>query len=479
MRSTLAEQLPEYMIPAAVVPLPQLPLTPNGKLDTRALPAPDHVAGGIGPRQRRRGDRRRHLRAGVRAGAGRGRRVVHRPRWRFPVGDEGDCRAQRQRERRTFGARRVRVADGGAVGFPHRCGRQSAAAVDGGRAAAVVPLSFAQQRVWFIDQLQGPSPVHNIAAALRLTGGLDVAALGAALGDVLARHESLRTVFPTVEGTPQQLVIPSERADFGWHVVEASGWSASQLEEEIGAVARYPFNLDSEIPLRARIFRVADEEHVLVVVVHHIAADGWSLTPLVRDLGVAYASRRAGRAPDWDPLPVQYADYTLWQRQHLGDLDDRDSPIAAQLAYWEQALAGLPEHLDLPTDRPYPAVADQRGATVAVDWPAEMQQQITRLAREHNATSFMVIQAALAVLLSKLSAGTDVAIGFPIAGRRDPPSTSWWDFSSTRWCYEWIWPATPALLNSWIRCAGAAWPPTSIRTCPSRRSWSGSTPPEA
>ncbi|EUA30865.1 condensation domain protein [Mycobacterium xenopi 3993] len=344
---------------------------------------------------------------------------------------------------------------------------------------AVVPLSFAQQRVWFIDQLQGPSPVHNIAAALRLTGGLDVAALGAALGDVLARHESLRTVFPTVEGTPQQLVIPSERADFGWHVVEASGWSASQLEEEIGAVARYPFNLDSEIPLRARIFRVADEEHVLVVVVHHIAADGWSLTPLVRDLGVAYASRRAGRAPDWDPLPVQYADYTLWQRQHLGDLDDRDSPIAAQLAYWEQALAGLPEHLDLPTDRPYPAVADQRGATVAVDWPAEMQQQITRLAREHNATSFMVIQAALAVLLSKLSAGTDVAIGSPSPGAATPPSTSWWDFSSTRWCYEWIWPATPALLNSWIRCAGAAWPPTSIRTCPSRRSWSGSTPPEA
>ncbi|MDA3660137.1 non-ribosomal peptide synthase/polyketide synthase, partial [Mycobacterium xenopi] len=421
VRSTLAEQLPEYMIPAAVVPLPQLPLTPNGKLDTRALPAPDHVAGGY----RAPGNAVEEIVAGIYAQVFGLERVGVDESFTDLGGD-------------SLSAMRVIAALNASVNaelsvravFESPTVAQLASRIGAGASRlprlmaverpAVVPLSFAQQRVWFIDQLQGPSPVHNIAAALRLTGGLDVAALGAALGDVLARHESLRTVFPTVEGTPQQLVIPSERADFGWHVVEASGWSASQLEEEIGAVARYPFNLDSEIPLRARIFRVADEEHVLVVVVHHIAADGWSLTPLVRDLGVAYASRRAGRAPDWDPLPVQYADYTLWQRQHLGDLDDRDSPIAAQLAYWEQALAGLPEHLDLPTDRPYPAVADQRGATVAVDWPAEMQQQITRLAREHNATSFMVIQAALAVLLSKLSAGTDVAIGFPIAGRRDP-----------------------------------------------------------
>ena len=157
-----------------------------------------------------------------------------------------------------------------------------------------------------------------------------------------------------------------------------------------------------------------------MAVVHHIAADGWSITPLVRDLGVAYASRCAGQAPGWAPLPVQYVDYTLWQRAQFGDLDDSDSPIAAQLAYWEEALAGMPERLQLPTDRPYPPVADYRGASVAVDWPAELQQQVARVAREHNATSFMVIQAALAVLLSKISASTDVAVGFPIAGRRDP-----------------------------------------------------------
>ena len=135
---------------------------------------------------------------------------------------------------------------------------------------------------------------------------------------------------------------------------------------------------------------------------------------------MAYASRCAGQAPGWAPLAVQYVDYTLWQRAQLGDLEDSDSPIAAQLAYWEQALAGLPEQLVLPTDRPYPPVADYRGAGVAVNWPAELQQQIARVAGEHNATSFMVLQAALAVLLAKVSASAEVAVGFPIAGRRDP-----------------------------------------------------------
>ena len=135
---------------------------------------------------------------------------------------------------------------------------------------------------------------------------------------------------------------------------------------------------------------------------------------------MAYAARCAGQAPGWAPLPVQYVDYTLWQRAQLGDLDDTDSRIAEQLGYWEEALAGLPERLELPTDRPYPPVADYRGARVAVDWPAELQQRVARMAREHNATSFMVVQAALAVLLAKLSASTDVAVGFPIAGRRDP-----------------------------------------------------------
>ncbi|WP_232000686.1 condensation domain-containing protein, partial [Mycobacterium kyorinense] len=283
-----------------------------------------------------------------------------------------------------------------------------------------VPLSFAQQRLWFIDQLYGPSPIYNLAVALRLCGGLDSAALGAALVDVVCRHESLRTVFGAVGGAPEQVVVACERADVGWQVVDATGWSASRVQDAVDAVAQRPFDLSVEIPLRARLLRVGDEEHVLVAVVHHIAADGWSIAPLVRDLGVAYASRCAGQAPGWAELPVQYVDYTLWQRAVLGDFDDGESLIAEQLGYWQDVLAGMPERLVLPTDRPYPAVADSRGASVAVQWPAGLQQQVSRVAREHNATSFMVVQAALAVLLAKLSASSDVAVGFAVAGRGDP-----------------------------------------------------------
>ncbi|WP_139331413.1 condensation domain-containing protein, partial [Mycobacterium sp. IS-1264] len=186
----------------------------------------------------------------------------------------------------------------------------------------------------------------------------------AALTDVVGRHESLRTVFPTVEGTPRQVVIPVEQADFGWDVVDASGWSPGSLNEAIDTAARHTFDLATEIPLRARLFRIVDDEHVLVIVMHHIAADGWSLRPLTADLGVAYASRCAGRVPGWVPLGVQYADYALWQRGWLGSESDPGSAIAGQLAYWERVLAGMPERLELPVDRPYPVVADQCGASV-------------------------------------------------------------------------------------------------------------------
>ncbi|MEA2563042.1 MAG: hypothetical protein QOH06_4546, partial [Acidobacteriota bacterium] len=288
-----------------------------------------------------------------------------------------------------------------------------------GERPPVVPLSFAQSRLWFFEQLQGPSPIYNMAVALRLRGRLEVDALHAALTDVVVRHESLRTLFAAPDGSPQQVVVPAESIDIGWETTDAGGWQAARLDEAVSAAARHIFDLAARIPFHARLFRVTDSEHVLVAVVHHIAADGMSITPLVRDLGLAYASRYVGRPPAWAPLPVQYVDYTLWQRAQFGELDDSGSPIAAQLVYWKDALAGLPEHLQLPTDRPYPPVADHRGARVAVQWPVELQQQVRRVAREHNATSFMVIQAAFATLLSKIGSTSDVAVGFPIAGRRD------------------------------------------------------------
>ena len=410
------------MVPAAVVVVEALPLTVNGKLDTRALPAPEYTAG---DRYRAPANAVEEILAGIYA------QVLGLDR--VGVDDSFfDLGGDSLSAMRVIAAINTGLDAGLSVRavFEAPTVAQLAPRIgeDAGRREplvaverpAVVPLSFAQQRLWFLDQLQGPSPVYNMATALRLSGRLDVEALGAALADVVGRQESLRTLFAAPDGIPQQLVVPPERADFGWDVVDATGWSAARLDEAIDAAVRHPFDLGAEIPLRATLFRLADDEHVLVAVVHHIAADGWSITPLIRDLGVAYASRCAGQAPDWAPLPVQYVDYTLWQRAQLGDLADSDSRIAAQLAYWEQALAGLPERLQLPTDRPYPPVADQRGATVTVDWPAELQQQVARVAREHNATSFMVIQAALAVLLSKISASTDVAVGFPIAGRGDP-----------------------------------------------------------
>ncbi|MDT5221721.1 MAG: hypothetical protein QOF15_3826, partial [Mycobacterium sp.] len=427
VRQQLSARLPDYMMPAQIMVLDELPLTSSGKIDRKALPAPVFAATSFrAPRTQTEkvvaevfaevlgvdrvgldddffalgGDSLIATRVSARLQVALGREVP--VRYLFDASKVEGLADYLNRHRGGPALPPVRV-----MARPER-----------------IPLSYAQQRLWFIDQLQGPSPMYNMAVALRLGGRLDAEALGAALADVVARHESLRTLFTAVEGIPQQLVTAPERADlgwdFGWQIVDASGWSASRLSEAIGAAAGHTFHLGTEIPMRARLFRITDEEHVLVAAAHHIAADGWSITPLVRDLGVAYASRCAGRAPDWAELAVQYVDYTLWQRAQFGDLDDSQSRIAAQLTYWQDALAGMPERLVLPTDRPYPPVADYRGARVAVQWSANLQQQVARVAREHNATSFMVVQAALAVLLAKVSASSEVAIGFPIAGRRDP-----------------------------------------------------------
>ncbi|QBC85670.1 amino acid adenylation domain-containing protein [Mycobacterium avium subsp. hominissuis] len=421
IRARLAERLPAYMVPAAVLAIEALPLTPNGKLDARALPAPEYAGGAY----RAPSTPTEEIIAGIytqvlglhRVGVddsffdlGGDSLSAMRVIAAVNAGLDARLSVRVLFEAPTIAQLAARLGEGG-----HRF-----AAVVAAERPAVVPLSFAQSRLWFIGQLHGPSPVYNMVAALRLHGPVDIGALGAALHDVVTRHESLRTVFAATDGTPAQVVLPPDRADIGWQVIDASGWSPARVDDAIRDTARHTFDLAAEIPLRAVLLRCGVEEHLLVAVVHHIAADGWSLTPLVRDLARAYASRSAGRVPDWVPLPVQYVDYTLWQRAQFGDLDDPHSLIAGQLRYWESALAGMPERLELPTDRPYPVVADFRGASVAVEWPAQLQQQISRLAGAHNATSFMVVQAALAVLLAKVSASSDVAVGFPIAGRRDP-----------------------------------------------------------
>ena len=298
-RDALADRLPPYMVPAAVVVMEALPMTVNGKLDARALPAPEYQ--GV-DRYRAPANAVEEILAGIYAHVLEVERVGVDDSF-FDLGGDSISAMRLVAAINTnldtdlsvhalFDAKTV------AELAPHITG-------DGGRREplvarerpAVIPLSFAQSRLWFIDQLQGPSPVYNMAVALRLRGKLDADALGAAMADVVDRHESLRTLIAAPEGIPQQLIVSAEQADFGWNVVDANGWPASQLGEAIEETARYTFDLTSEIPLRARLFRVADDEYVLVGVVHHIAADGWSITPLVRDLGVAYASRCAGLPP--------------------------------------------------------------------------------------------------------------------------------------------------------------------------------------
>jgi amino acid adenylation domain-containing protein len=281
----------------------------------------------------------------------------------------------------------------------------------------VIPLSYAQRRLWILDRLEGASPLYHTPSAFRLTGPLDQAALSEALADVAARHESLRTTFPEADGEPCQRVLDSARPVL--EVTEAGPGEAGKL---VRAAAARPFDLSSQIPFRALLIRTGPAEHVLMLLLHHLVTDGSSARPLLRDLGLAYLARRAGRAgspPDWPLLPVQYADYTLWQRELLGTEDDADSELSRQAGYWRRALAGIPEELALPADRPRPVLPSYRGGATSFKVPAEVRQRLLATARRHRVTLFMVVQAALAVLLSRLGAGDDIPLGSPAAGRGD------------------------------------------------------------
>ncbi|WP_203721003.1 non-ribosomal peptide synthetase, partial [Paractinoplanes brasiliensis] len=279
-------------------------------------------------------------------------------------------------------------------------------ALAAGRRPERVPLSSAQQRLWFLHRMEGPTPTYNLASALRLTGELDLAALEAAFGDVVNRHESLRTVFADDADGSHQIVLDDVRPPF-------SVAPATDLDDDLRAAARHSFDLSREIPIRMSVFRTGPDEWVALLLMHHIASDGWSMPVLADDLTSAYGARRAGREPDWEPLPVQYADFALWQRGLL------EGEQEGQLAYWRRALAGLPEEISLPTDRPRPARGTQAGQVVRFDLPASLHAGLLDVAARTGTTAFMVVQAALAVVLSRLGAGTDIPIGTPIAGRAD------------------------------------------------------------
>ncbi|MEV6426118.1 condensation domain-containing protein, partial [Streptomyces sp. NPDC051662] len=222
-----------------------------------------------------------------------------------------------------------------------------------------IPLSFAQERLWFLYRFEGPAATYNLPLVLQLSGRLDGEALCAALADVVARHEPLRTVFAEDAEGPYQRQLDDTRP--GLTVVSLTGVTDAEVRGRIDAAARTGFDLAAEPPLRVTLFETAEDEHALLLLLHHIAGDGWSLPVLAEDLAVAYASRLEGEAPDWPPLAVQYADFALWQRGVLGSADDPGSLLGGQLDFWREALAGLPEELVLPVDRSRPAVASYRG----------------------------------------------------------------------------------------------------------------------
>ncbi|WP_431037569.1 non-ribosomal peptide synthase/polyketide synthase [Streptomyces sp. P6-2-1] len=408
LRAHAAAALPDHMVPGAFVALAALPRTVNGKLDTAALPAPPSSAprGGRLPRTPRE-----ELLCTLFAAV-----LDHEH-----VGPDEDFF--------TLGGHsltamrlvaRVRAALGAELSLrtvfdaptPARLAAVLDEAASPARPAlgtprplpARLPLSPAQRRLWLLQQVEESGTAYHIPTAWRLRGDLDVAALEAALHDVVARHTPLRTVFPAVEGVPYQRVLPPEEAAVPLTTVRY---------EDLAAETARPFDLARDLPVRAALARTGPEEHVLLLVLHHIATDEWSDRPLRADLAAAYAARTEGRAPDRAPLAARYADYTLWQQDLLAETGP------ALLAHWTRALAGLPEELNLPTDRPRPAEPSGRGGTVGFTVSPELERSLRALAREHGVSMFMVAQAAVAALLHRLGAGDDIPLGAPVSGRTD------------------------------------------------------------
>ncbi|MET9201183.1 amino acid adenylation domain-containing protein, partial [Gordonia sp. NPDC003585] len=436
LQDFVAQRVPRYMVPALYTRIDAMPRTPTGKLDRRGLPDPETpperaAVEYVAPRT----ELERHLVDAVAAliempadPADQGRIGMHDNLFRIGADSLTASRlASTLRRRLAVDVSLTDVfASADLADLAERIAAQGPSLdgpVDQDRPRQprpdVLPLSHAQTRLWFVNRMEPGSPTYNMPGAVRFRSGVDIAAMSAALMDLLARHEPLRTRFPSRDGEPIQeiLDVADVVADMPLQVERVQ---ESAIGEIVGAQAHRGFDLTTQIPFRASMFELEDGSHVLVIVLHHIAGDGASMAPLIGDLLHAYHARTAGAEPSWPPLAIQYADYALEQRSALGDPDDPQSALAGHLDFWSAELSGLPELLAVPTDHSRPRIASGRGDYVDVDIDADLIGELSALAAANGVTLFTALHAGLAILLGRLAETDDVAIGTAIAGRDDP-----------------------------------------------------------
>ncbi len=425
LRSRLAAELPDYMVPNGWSVLPALPLTPNGKVDRRALALLETVAAAAdayvppaGPVE--------ELLAGIWAEVLGVERVGAHDRF-FDLGGHSLLATQvLSRVRKAFDielpmhlffaeptvaslARQVEQARREGPG-----GRASAPPIERAPHDAALPLSFSQSRLWLLDRLEPGSPLYNVAQVLALRGSLRIPALRFALGEVVRRHEVLRSRIESVEGRPLQVVLPASPLDLPVIDLAAlpAAVRAAVADRLAGEEARRPFDLVHPPLLRAAVYRLGEEEHHLVLVAHHIASDGWSQGILAREVSAFYTACVEGRPSPLPELPLQYADFARWQQRWLSG-----ERLAEHLASWRRRLEGAPTVLELPLDRPRPASRGTQGGELDAEYPRELSQGVRRLARRQGGTPFMVLLAAFETLLHRYTGADCLLVGTPIAGR--------------------------------------------------------------
>jgi amino acid adenylation domain-containing protein len=419
LRAHLVQALPEYMVPAAYVQLDALPLTPNGKLDRRALPAPSDTAFARHAHEAPQGGLEATLASIWSQLLGVDR--IGRHDDFFALGGHSLLAVQLLSRIRTALGLDVPLAELFAqptlAGFAERVAAATASAlpaiVPASRQEAL-PVSFAQQRLWFLAQLdERAGAAYSMPGGVRLKGSLDTAALHAALNRIVARHEALRTCFASVDGAPVQVIAPPEVGLALAHV-DLSGHAnpEAELERLAAGEAGAPFDLASGPLIRGRLIRLADDDHALLVTMHHIVSDGWSEGVLLNEFSALYAAYAQGEPDPLAPLAIQYADYAVWQRRWItGEV------LQHQLNFWRHHLSGAPALLELPTDRPRPPVQDYAGASIGFEFDAELTAHLKALSRRHGTTLFMTLLASWAALLARLSGQSDIVIGTPVANR--------------------------------------------------------------